>query len=84
MLIITLVKIPKFAWVTYFGNISYSLYLLHIPIGVRLIAISLRFGHAYVKVLALVLASALSIVAATLLYRLVAERKERPAPPNGF
>ena len=60
----------------FFGHISYSLYLLHVPIGGRVINLSQRFVHNTPgKVAVLAVALATSIGAAWLLYRYV----ERPA-----
>lgn len=60
----------------FLGNISYSLYLLHVPIGGRVINLSLRMTQtAQGKIAALMIALSLSILAAYLLYRLV----EKPA-----
>ncbi len=57
------------------GSISYSVYLLHVPLGGRVINLSLRAGDdAVVKVVALVSAVFLAILAAALLHRYV----ERP------
>jgi peptidoglycan/LPS O-acetylase OafA/YrhL len=60
----------------FFGQISYSLFLLHIPIGAKVINLSLRFVHTTPgKLVVLATALAMSIGAAWLLYRYV----ERPA-----
>jgi peptidoglycan/LPS O-acetylase OafA/YrhL len=60
----------------FFGQVSYSLFLLHVPIGGRVINLSLRFVYTTPgKLLVLAGAFAVSIVAAWLLYRYV----ERPA-----
>jgi peptidoglycan/LPS O-acetylase OafA/YrhL len=75
-LIITFVKIPKVSLIAHLASISYSLYLIHSPIGGRVINLSLRFGdNLFVKILALTLASALSILMASLMYRFI----EKPA-----
>lgn len=56
----------------FFGHISYSLYLLHVPIGGRIINLSLHFLHDTPgKVAALALAMAASVASAWLLYRYV-------------
>jgi peptidoglycan/LPS O-acetylase OafA/YrhL len=54
----------------FFGNISYSLYLLHLPIGLRVLRVSSTHPYAVAA-----LAVCASIVGAYVLYRLV----ERPA-----
>jgi len=60
----------------FLGQISYSLYLLHVPIGGRVVNLSLRWVHTLPgKVGVLALALAASIVAAWVLYRCV----EHPA-----
>lgn len=56
----------------FIGNISYSLYLLHVPIGGRIINLSLRFGNSkLIAYSAIALALFFSIAAAYLFYRLV-------------
>ncbi len=58
------------------GVISYSLYLVHVPIGGRVVNLGARFVHSSVAHLALSLvATAVSLAAAWLLYALI----ERPA-----
>jgi peptidoglycan/LPS O-acetylase OafA/YrhL len=60
----------------FFGQISYSLYLLHVPIGMKVINISLRFVHSIAgKVAVLAAALTLTIAVAWLFYKYV----ERPA-----
>ena len=59
------------AWL-FFGHISYSLYLLHVPIGGRVINLSQRFALGILgKVAVLAAAFTASIAAAWLLYRFV-------------
>ena len=54
------------------GMISYSLYLMHVPVGGKIIDLGVRFRHGHlVPVLFLVAATAGSIVAAWILYRIV-------------
>ena len=56
----------------FLGDISYSLYLLHVPIGGKVINLSLRYAYDLEgKVLALIVAAGCSIAAAYLLYRFV-------------
>jgi peptidoglycan/LPS O-acetylase OafA/YrhL len=59
-------------WLMLFGDISYSLYLIHIPIGSRVMNLGQRLGHGVLLEGALLTASVvISLVAAWLLYRLV-------------
>ncbi|MDB6171236.1 MAG: putative acyltransferase [Chthoniobacteraceae bacterium] len=75
-LILGLVDINFSAPWLFFGNVSYSLYLLHVPVGGRVINLSLRFVHTMPgKLVVLVVALGVSTGAAWLLYRYV----ERPA-----
>lgn len=60
----------------FLGNISYSLYLIHVPTGGRVMNLSARFATSSLAQVATVLtAVAASLLCAWLLYRLV----ERPA-----
>lgn len=63
-------------FVQFFSNISYSLYLIHVPIGGRIINLSLRFVKTdNQKYLAIATAFITSIIAAYLFYLVV----EKPA-----
>jgi len=63
-------------WALLFGGLSYSLYLVHVPVGGRVINIAKRFGHGGpYEVFAVVCALAASVAVAALLHRWV----ERPA-----
>ncbi|MDT7542558.1 MAG: hypothetical protein QOE33_2462 [Acidobacteriota bacterium] len=62
----------------FLGSISYSLYLVHSPIGRRALNVVLRLTHAQTmgaRLFAILVATIVSIIAAYVLYRLV----ERPA-----
>jgi peptidoglycan/LPS O-acetylase OafA/YrhL len=57
---------------TWLGSISYSLYLIHVPIGGKIVDIGTRFRHGqFVPTLFLIAATVSSIFAAWILYRLV-------------
>jgi len=62
----------------FLGDISYSLYLVHVPIGGRIINLSQRFVHGESgKILVLLLALSLSIAFAYLLFRFVEKPSQR-------
>jgi peptidoglycan/LPS O-acetylase OafA/YrhL len=70
-LIIRFVRIPSSRW-TNFGLISYSLYLLHVPIGGKIMNLGGRFAHSGPALAALLaLAVGASIAAAAVFYRFV-------------
>lgn len=57
---------------TFLGDISYSLYLVHVPVGGRVINLSLRHADSMPeKVASLVIALAVSLGAAYLFYRVI-------------
>jgi peptidoglycan/LPS O-acetylase OafA/YrhL len=67
---------PRVKVLAFFGAISYSLYLLHVPIGGRVINLASRLPRTMpIELGAVVTAMAVSLIAAWLLYRLV----ERPS-----
>jgi peptidoglycan/LPS O-acetylase OafA/YrhL len=67
-------------WLTFLGTISYSLYLLHVPIGGRILNILERLpDHAGLPLAGLALAAAVTIFAAALFYRLVERPSQRAA-----
>jgi peptidoglycan/LPS O-acetylase OafA/YrhL len=79
----------------FFGHISYSLYLLHVPIGGRVVNLGARFAHTLpLQIGVICCAFAASIGAAWLLHRFVerpAQRwsssigyKRRVVAPSGF
>jgi len=60
----------------FFGTISYSLYLVHMPVGSKVINLGYRFGHGMAAKLSLIATGfVLSVAVAGLLYRFV----EKPA-----
>ncbi|MGJ8592095.1 MAG: acyltransferase family protein [Aquaticitalea sp.] len=71
-------KVRRFNWLIFFGHISYSLYLLHVPIGGRVINISRRFALGVPgKVLVIFIAMVTSIIAAYLFYRIIEKPSHR-------
>jgi peptidoglycan/LPS O-acetylase OafA/YrhL len=66
------IRIKPIRALSWLGSISYSLYLLHIPIGGRIINIGTRFAdQMWEQVLVLTTALTLSLLSAYLLYRLI-------------
>jgi peptidoglycan/LPS O-acetylase OafA/YrhL len=60
------------AWLMLLGDISYSLYLIHIPIGSRVMNLGQRLGHGVlIEGAVLIVAVVITLVAAWLLYRFV-------------
>lgn len=58
--------------IAFFGSISYSVYLLHVPLGSRVISLGSHWAHTFLAKLAVIaLAFAVTIVAAYLFYRFV-------------
>lgn len=71
-LVIAFVRIPHIGAFTWLGMISYSLYLVHIPIGGRVINLGARVADTLtLQVAVLFAALAASLVASYLLYRFV-------------
>ena len=72
-LVIVFVRIPEWKPVAWLGAVSYSLYLLHIPIGGRVVNLAARFTgeSAPLQAAAILAALGASLVAAHLLYRTV-------------
>ena len=69
-------RIPRISPVAWLGAISYSLYLLHVPVGGRVVNLATRVSDSPVFELAVVvLAFAFAIAAAAMLHALV----ERPS-----
>jgi peptidoglycan/LPS O-acetylase OafA/YrhL len=71
---VCIVMVPAFQskLLTLLGDISYSLYLVHVPIGGRVINLIQRFAHNEVtQLLGVLLAMALSLAGAYVLFRFV-------------
>ena len=67
--VIVFVKIPRYRVLHFAGTISYSLYLLHFPIGNRVLNIGKRFGEGAVyEVFLAGLALLTCVMAATIFY----------------
>jgi peptidoglycan/LPS O-acetylase OafA/YrhL len=70
--LIAFVDLPEIRFVQFLGAISYSFYLLHVPVGGRVINLATRLNLSELgKLGAVTVASGLSLVAAYVLYRLV-------------
>ena len=70
--------LPKIDWkpLVWVGTVSYSLYLLHVPIGGRVLNVLERFSHfELVKILAVPAALATSLLAAWLFFLFHLPRK---------
>lgn len=71
-------NIRNFSWLIFFGNISYSLYLLHVPIGGRVINLSKRYVFDdRAKILVILLAVVVSVFAAWLFYIFIEKPSHR-------
>ena len=71
-LVIGLLRARAWAPLTFLGSISYSLYLVHVPIGGRIVNLGRRFGDGAPYDLALSLfALGVSLIVAWICYRLV-------------
>lgn len=75
-IVIACVRLPRLAPIAWLAALSYSLYLVHVPIGGRLVALGARLPiTAWVEIMLVALALAASLVAAYTLYIAV----ERPS-----
>ena len=71
-------NLKQVGFLVFFGNISYSLYLLHIPIGGRVINLSKRLPlNDFGKMMAVALAVVISIVSAYIFYKVVEQPTHR-------
>ena len=71
-LVIAFVRIPEIKPLAWLGAVSYSLYLLHVPIGGRIVNLGGRFVDTFpLQMAVLILALVGSFIAADLLYRFV-------------
>jgi len=83
--VIATVRIPRVAVIAWLGAISYSLYLLHVPIGYRLMHMIRRLSDGeVVPSLLIVGALAASIAGAALLHRFVEQPSLRFATRIGY
>ncbi|MCF3648702.1 acyltransferase family protein [Synoicihabitans lomoniglobus] len=72
MLAIVIAKDFRSAILVNVGHISYSLYLVHVPIGGRVVNLSHRLGNAWwIELLAMITAIAFSMAVAQLFYRFI-------------
>ena len=70
--LIATVRLPRISWVAWLGAVSYSLYLVHYPVSVRVVNLAGRLPQTFAMELATVaVAFAVSIVVAYVLYVLV-------------
>jgi peptidoglycan/LPS O-acetylase OafA/YrhL len=71
-LVIALIRAPAWAPLTFLGSISYSLYLIHVPIGGRIVNFGRRFGEGPAYELLLSLSALMvSLIVAWIFYRLI-------------
>jgi peptidoglycan/LPS O-acetylase OafA/YrhL len=63
------------SWLLLLGEISYSLYLIHLPVGARVVNLGARFVPAKFLFLLSLYAVAVSVICATLMHLAI----ERPA-----
>jgi peptidoglycan/LPS O-acetylase OafA/YrhL len=82
---IAAVRLPRMGVIAWLGAISYSLYLLHIPVGGRVINLATRVSDSPLfEVLTVVSAYALAIGAAAVLYAWVENPSRRVAAGIGY
>ncbi len=79
------IRFPHIAVVAWLGTLSYSLYLLHVPISAKVINITARLGITQaVEILAIALSFAASLFAAYLLYMFVEKPSQAAAKRIGY
>lgn len=84
-IVIATVRIPRVAPIAWLGAISYSLYLLHVPVGYRLMHMIRRSSDGEVAPTLLIIAAlAASIAGAALLHRFVEQPSLRLATRIGY
>jgi peptidoglycan/LPS O-acetylase OafA/YrhL len=77
-LLLAFVKIKSPAFLLFFGEISYSLYLVHLPLGNRVINLGLRYAHSPLSKVALeIIAFVIVTSTAWLLYKYVEKPSQR-------
>jgi peptidoglycan/LPS O-acetylase OafA/YrhL len=71
--VIATVRLPRIPWLAWLASISYSLYLLHVPIGMPLVALAerLSLNGPLFELLAVSLATLGSVAGAAILFRFV-------------
>ena len=79
------VRIPRVAPIAWLGAISYSLYLLHVPIGHRVISLIIRLsGSGLIGIPVIMAALTASLTGAALLHRYVEQPSLRLAARIGY
>lgn len=77
-LLIAFVDVPRLRILGFLGAISYSLYLLHVPVGGRVVNIGRRFIEGPVQeILLSLVALAVSLIAAAIFWKYVEEPAKR-------
>jgi peptidoglycan/LPS O-acetylase OafA/YrhL len=75
-LVISFVNVRRFKWLAYLGTISYSLYLVHVPVGGRVINLGIRWAETEFQYFLISIGGVfLSLIAAHIFYKYI----EKPA-----